>query len=98
MKGQVPKLRQRIWGLLWAANVIVPSVCNAPTASSHQYIWLLIASVGIFTPGLVPSNHTCSCLLKEKFIVECQASGDLPWHTDGLSEFGQCKKIAIIPP
>lgn len=57
MKEHLPELRQRIWGLLWAANVILLSLCNAPTASSHQYVGLLIASMGIFTPGLMPSKH-----------------------------------------
>lgn len=36
MKRGLPKCRQRIWGVVWAANVILPSLCNAPTASSHK--------------------------------------------------------------
>lgn len=64
---------------LGTANAILPSLCNVPTASSHQYVGLLITSLGISTPGLMPTNHTRSYLLKEKFIVKCQASGDLPW-------------------
>lgn len=78
-KAQLPKLRQRLWGLLWALNVVLPSLCNAPIASSHQYVGLLMASVGIFPPGLMPSNHTRSYLLKEKLVVKFPASGDLPW-------------------
>lgn len=59
-KGRVPEVRWRIWGLLWAADVILPSLCNALTASAHQYVGLLIAAMGIFifTPVLMPSNHT----------------------------------------
>lgn len=53
--------------------------------------------MGIFFAGLMPSNHTRSYLLKEKFIVKCQASDDLPWACSWVLEFGQCKKIAIIP-
>lgn len=87
---QEEKLRRRIWGLLWAASVILSSLCDVPIASSHQYVGLLIASMGIFIAGLMPSNHTRSYLLKEKFIVKCQASDDLPWACSWVFEFGQC--------